>query len=102
MTSIPFNVPINNDDALDDNEEFRLTIALSSLHNRVDRVTPFQAVVTIVDNSSKYITYSKFTNYIRCAPIKIITFLSQPKVYTSCQYRTSTSKTMMLCARIIN
>ena len=79
MTSIPFNVTINNDDVLDDNEEFRLTIALSSLCNRVDRVTPFQAVVTIVDNSSKYITYSKFANYIRCAPIRIITFYPYPK-----------------------
>ena len=54
MTSIPFNVTINVDDVLDEDEEFRLIIASSSLRNRVDRITPFQAVVTIVDNNSKY------------------------------------------------
>jgi len=43
---------INDDDMLDKDEEFHLTIVQSSLPNRVNRIAPEQAVVTIVDNIS--------------------------------------------------
>ena len=44
-----FNVPINDDNILEGNENFMLTIN-SSLPNGVTRGTPSQATVIIMDN----------------------------------------------------
>ena len=48
--SVPFDVPIINDNVLEANESFNLTINSSSLPNRVTVTNPYQATVTIVDN----------------------------------------------------
>ena len=45
-----FNVAINDDDIMEANESFILTIDDSSLPNRVNVTDPDQATVTIVDN----------------------------------------------------
>ena len=48
----PFAVPITDDDVLEGNENFNLTINISSLPNRVV-TNPHQATVKIVDNDGK-------------------------------------------------
>ena len=54
MTRVPFNIPINNDDILEGNENFMLTIDPTSLPpTGVTVGTPDQAIVTIVDNDRK-------------------------------------------------
>ena len=53
MTSVPFDIPINDDDILEINENFRLTIEQSSLPTGVTTGSPDQATVTIVDNDRK-------------------------------------------------
>ena len=55
MTSVPFNVSINDDDIFEGNEDFTLTIDPSSLPNDVTVGSPDQATVTIVDNDCKFI-----------------------------------------------
>ena len=57
MTSVPFNIPINDDDILEINENFRLTIEQSSLPTGVFVGSPGQATVTIVDNDRKSVMY---------------------------------------------
>ena len=56
-TSVRFNVPIIDDNVLEMDEDFNLTIfnvsSDSLLHLRVTVTTP-QATVTIVDNDGKY------------------------------------------------
>ena len=52
VTSVPFNVTINNDNVFEDNENFTLTIN-SSLPTGVMAGNPGQATVTIVDNDRK-------------------------------------------------
>ena len=53
MTSVSLNVSIINDDMLEDEENFLLTIDLSSLPNNVTVGDPEEAIVTIVDDDSK-------------------------------------------------
>ena len=54
VTSAPFSIPINNDYALEDEENFMLTINPSSLPTGVTRSNDSgQATVTIVDNACK-------------------------------------------------
>ena len=53
MTSVPFNVSINNDDIFEGNEDFTLTIDPSSLPGDVNVGNPSQATVTIVDDDRK-------------------------------------------------
>ena len=55
MTSIPFNVSITDDNVLEDDENFSLTIDPSSLPSNVTADNPSQATVTIVDNDGMYV-----------------------------------------------
>ena len=52
VTSVPFNVSINDDNTFEENENFTLTIN-SSLLTGVMAGNPGQATVTIVDNDRK-------------------------------------------------
>ena len=52
VMSVPFNIPINDDNILEDNENFTLTIN-SSLPIGVMVGNLSQATVTIVDNDCK-------------------------------------------------
>ena len=55
MTSVPFDIPINNDDIFEGNENFMLTIDPNSLPTDVSFTvgSPDQATVTIVDDDGK-------------------------------------------------
>ena len=53
VTSVPFDVPINNDDIFEGNENFTLTIDPSSLPTDVSVGNPGSAVVTIIDDDRK-------------------------------------------------
>ena len=51
MTSVPFNVTINDDDILENNEDFDVIIVPGSLPpDGVSRGNPGRATVTIVNN----------------------------------------------------
>ena len=50
VTMVAFDVPINDDDILEGNENFMLTIDETSLPTGVTRGDPGQATVTIVDD----------------------------------------------------
>ena len=52
-TSVPFNVSITDDDILEDNENFLLTVDLSSLPRNITASDPYQATVTILDKDGK-------------------------------------------------
>ena len=58
QTTATFDVPINDDNILEDNENFILTIDPSSLPSNVTIGDPGQATVTIVDDSNdgNYVT----------------------------------------------
>ena len=56
VTSVPFNVSITDDNVLEDDENFSLTIDTSSLPSNVTVDNPSQATVTIVDNDGTYIS----------------------------------------------
>ncbi len=49
MTRVPFDIPIYDDNILEGNESFILTISPSSLPTGVTVGDPGQATVTIVD-----------------------------------------------------
>jgi len=53
VTSVPFDVPITDDNILEGNEDFTLTIDSSLLPDGVTRGNPGSATVTIVDNDRK-------------------------------------------------
>ena len=54
MTSITFDATmVNNDNTLEDNENFYLTINSSSLPNDITAGNPFQVEVTIIDDDCK-------------------------------------------------
>ena len=53
QTTATFNVPITDDNILEGNENFTLTINTSSLSNGVTRDDLNQATVTIVDNDDR-------------------------------------------------
>ena len=53
MTSVPFDIPINDDDILEGNEFFILTIDPTSLPTSVTVGGPGQATVTMVDDDRK-------------------------------------------------
>ena len=57
MTSVSFDIPITNDDVLEQNENFNLTINTSSLPSRVFATNPYQATVTIMDDDGKINNY---------------------------------------------
>ena len=50
QTTATFNVPINDDDMLEGNENFMLTVSSSSLPDGVALGTPSEATVIIMDN----------------------------------------------------
>ena len=52
VTTVPFNITINDDNIFEENEDFTLTIN-SSLPTGVMVGNPGQATVTIVDNDCK-------------------------------------------------
>ena len=52
-TTVIFNIPINDDNILEGNEKFILTIHASSLSNGVTRGDLDQVTVTIVDNDDR-------------------------------------------------
>ena len=52
-TTVIFNIPINDDNILEGNENFILTINTSSLSDGVTRGDLDQATVTIVDNDDR-------------------------------------------------
>ena len=54
VTSVPFDVPINDDNILENDEEFTLSILQHTLPDGVIRGSAGQAIVTIVDNDRKY------------------------------------------------
>ena len=54
ITSVLFDIPITNDNVLEQNENFNLTINASLLLSRVTVTNPHQAIVTIMDDDSKY------------------------------------------------
>ena len=53
QTIVSFNVPINDDNILEDDEQFDLTIISSSLPNGFTVDNPSQVVVTITDNDGE-------------------------------------------------
>ena len=50
QTSVPFDVPINNDTIFEGNEDFNLTIIPNTLPDGVTRGNPDTATVTIRDD----------------------------------------------------
>ena len=54
MTEVTLNVSIVDDDILERNEKFNLTVNVSSLPNTVSVGDHGQATVTIMDNDGKY------------------------------------------------
>ena len=53
MTMASFNVPVNDDDIMENDEDFTLTIRSGTLPNRVTRLSTGQSTVTIVDDDSE-------------------------------------------------
>ena len=56
-TTVPLDIPINDDDIYEINENFTLTINSSSLPTGVTVGNPGQATVTIVDDDRKLIYF---------------------------------------------
>ena len=54
MTIAPVNISINNDNILEANETFKLTINNSNIRMFVHFGTPGDAVVTIIDNDCEF------------------------------------------------
>ena len=57
MTRVPFDVPITNDDVLESNEDFTLTINSSSLPDGVTRGNPGSTTVNIRNDDGEYAQY---------------------------------------------
>ena len=54
VTSVPFDVIINDDNIIETNENLTLTIAVNSLPRKVTtNITTAQTIMTIIDNDSK-------------------------------------------------
>ena len=54
VTSVPFDVIINDDNIIETNESLTLTIAVNSLPRKVTtNITTAQTIMTIIDNDSK-------------------------------------------------
>ena len=50
MTSVPFDVSINDDNVVESKETFNLAVISSSLPNNVDHGVPNATIVTILDD----------------------------------------------------
>ena len=70
-TSIPFNVSITDDDILEDNENFLLTVDLSSLPDNITASDPYQATVTIVDKDGKLTVVAEFRYMCTDFPVNL-------------------------------
>ena len=53
MTMTSFHVPINDDDIMEKDEDFTLTIRRGTLPKRVTRVGPSKSTITIMDDDSE-------------------------------------------------
>ena len=53
VTSVPFDVPINDDNILENTENFTVTIVMGALPTGVTRGDPGSATVNIMDNDRK-------------------------------------------------
>ena len=53
VTVVPFDVPINDDNKVEGNEIFNVTIDPSSLPSAVTAGIPLQATVTVADDDCK-------------------------------------------------
>ena len=58
--SVPFNVPINDDNVFEESEEFLLTIDQSSSLNGVIIGSPNVTVVTIQDNDGESVNFVQY------------------------------------------
>ena len=54
MTSVSFIIIINNDNILEDDEEFNLTIDNSSLSNNITTDSLSRATVIVINDDGKY------------------------------------------------
>ena len=59
VTRVPFDVPIIDDNVLEANEDFTITINPSSLPNGVTRGSPGATTVTIADDDGMYVLHYK-------------------------------------------
>ena len=77
VTRVPFNVMINNDNVLEDDETFNLNINTSSLPNGVTVGDPSLTTVTISanDGKCKLSTFGSESYYIMLLVIKAIKFM---------------------------
>jgi len=53
VTSVSFDVPINNDSVLEANETFHLSVIPSSLPGRISQSDPNETDISITDDESK-------------------------------------------------
>ena len=67
--SVPFNVSITDDNMLEDNEKFLLTVDLSSLPDNITASDPYQATVTIADKNGKLTVVTRFRYHVYKFPI---------------------------------
>ena len=74
-TSVPFNVSITDDNILEDNENFFLTVDLSSLPDNITASDPYQATVTIVDKDGKLTVVAEFRYYVYRSSSKFAIFI---------------------------
>ena len=66
MTSVTFDVPIHDDNILEDNETFTLVIMANSLPSKVRRGTPGRATITIINFIGKSFVYADSLFSIIC------------------------------------
>ena len=64
MTNVQFDIPINDDAIIENNENFALNIDPSSLPTGVTVGSFDQATVTIVDNDGKFTFVMMICTYI--------------------------------------
>ena len=70
---VPFDIPIVDDNILENDEDFNIIIVSGSLPDDVTRGNPGAATVTIVDNDGK--TYNVFSSSIIIGNIILSGFL---------------------------
>ena len=76
VTSVPFYVPVNNDNILEDDEDFILTIMRGSLPDGVNRGDTDRSTLIIVDNDCKPNVYITL-----CGPLVINLSMNSTKVF---------------------
>ncbi|XP_065900323.1 adhesion G-protein coupled receptor V1-like [Dysidea avara] len=78
--SVPFDVPINDDNVFEENEEFLLTIDQSSSLNGVTIASPNVAVVNISDNDAPTVKFNQSTYNVDedDGPVQPVLLLSNP------------------------